>query len=152
MHCDPLCQIHRAVGQGGLSVARETRPRVLVVEDERVVAWDLREMINALGYDCYAVASSAEEALRVAAGACPDLVLMDIRIKGPVDGIETAKLLQREYGSRIRIVFLSAHSKTDLRERAREVEVSAWMTKPIHAPVLQRTLAQVFASSKDVQS
>jgi CheY-like chemotaxis protein len=114
---------------------------VLVVDDERVIAWDLREMINAMGYDCFAIASSAEEALHAAETKAPDVVLMDIRLNGPVDGIETARMLQAKYG--VRIVFLSAHSKADTAARAEGVDAAAWLTKPIRASVLQKTLQEV---------
>lgn len=119
---------------------------VLVVDDERVVAWDLREMINSFGFDCFAVASSSEEALRAAELKRPDLVLMDIRLKGTVDGIETAKLLQDRYGPELKIIFLSAHSRGDMGERAAAVHALMWLRKPIHAPLLRRALAQVFPS------
>ncbi|HKU40879.1 MAG TPA: response regulator [Polyangiales bacterium] len=118
---------------------------VLVVEDERVVAWDLREILNALGHDCYAIASSGQDALRAAEQQRPDLVLMDIRLKGAIDGIETARLLQERHGEAVRIIFLSAHSRADLGERARRVRVAAWMRKPINAAMLRKTLAQVLA-------
>jgi len=115
------------------------KPAVLVVDDERVIAWDLREMINAMGYDCFAIASSADEALRAAANKLPDVVLMDIRLKGPVDGIDTARMLQAKYPG-LRVVFLSAHSRSDSAERAKAVTASAWLTKPIRATVLRKTL------------
>jgi CheY-like chemotaxis protein len=124
-------------------VSTDEKPAVLVVDDERVVAWDLREMVNAFGYDCYAIASSADQALRAAETRCPDLVLMDIRLKGSVDGIETARMLQEKYGTRVLIIFLSAHSQADMGERAALVQAAAWLRKPIHAPVLRKVLAQV---------
>lgn len=120
---------------------------VLVVDDERVIAWDLREMINAMGYDCFAIASSAEEALRAAEKKTPDLVLMDIRLNGPIDGIETARMLQAKYA--VRVVFLSAHSKADSSERAEGVHASAWLTKPIRATVLKKTLDGVLGKQND---
>jgi two-component system, response regulator PdtaR len=123
----------------------QAKPAVLVVDDERIVAWDLREMINALGYDCYAVASSAEQALRAAELKRPDLVLMDIRLKGPIDGIDTARMLQEQYGRGVRVIFLSAHSQRDMGARAESVRAAAWLRKPIHAPVLRKVIAEALA-------
>ena len=68
----------------------EAAPRVLVVEDERIVAADLQRMLRQLGYDAYAAASTARKALDLAADRPPDVVLADIRIEGPVDGIDAA--------------------------------------------------------------
>ena len=115
---------------------------VLVVDDERVIAWDLREMINGMGYDCFAIASSAAEAMLAAEKRTPDVVLMDIRLNGPVDGIETARMLQSKFAD-LRVVFLSAHSKADTMQRAEGVNAAAWLTKPIRASVLRRTLEDV---------
>lgn len=126
----------------------DAKPAVLVVEDERVVAWDLREMINGFGFDCYAIATSAQEALRAAETRRPDLVLMDIRLKGPVDGIETAKMLQEKYGGQLRIIFISAHSQSDMGPRAESVTGAVWLRKPIRAPMLRKTLAYVFPTSE----
>jgi CheY-like chemotaxis protein len=81
---------------------------VLVVEDERIVAMDLQEELGRLGYDAYAVASSGEEAIARATERCPDIVLMDIRIEGPLDGIETAAILRERFG--IPCIFLTAHA------------------------------------------
>lgn len=120
------------------------KPAVLVVEDERVVAWDLREMVNSFGYDCYAIASCADEALLAAERKCPDLVLMDIRLKGAVDGIDTARMLQEKYGRGIRIIFVSAHTRADMGPRAEAIVAAAWLRKPVRAPVLQKALAEVF--------
>jgi two-component system, response regulator PdtaR len=124
-------------------VNSDKKPAILVVEDERVVAWDLREMINAFGYDCYALASSADEALRAAENKRPDLVLMDLRLKGPVDGIDAARILQEKYGAEMKIVFLTAHAQGDMGDRASLVQAAAWLRKPIHAPLLRKALAQV---------
>lgn len=121
----------------------ETKPAVLVVEDERVVAWDLREMVNGFGLDCYAIAASAEEAMRAAEAKRPDVVLMDIRLKGPVDGIEAARMLQEKYGPQLRVVFISAHSQSAMGPRAESVPGAVWLRKPIRAPMLRKTLGQL---------
>src|SRR5947199_9201607 len=63
---------------------------VMVVEDERIVAKDLQQTLAGMGYDAFAIAASAEEAVARASERCPDVVLMDIRIKGRRDGVETA--------------------------------------------------------------
>jgi len=77
-------------------VRSEGRPadRILIVEDERITAADLEEVLKDLGYEVSAVVSSGESAIREAERNPPDLVLMDIRIKGEMDGTEAARLLR----------------------------------------------------------
>src|SRR5262249_9651200 len=81
---------------------------VLIVEDERIVAKDLQQSLAGLGYDAFAIASSADEALKHAADRRPDVILMDIRIKGQRDGIDTATLLREQFD--VPIVYLTAHA------------------------------------------
>ncbi|HEU5076827.1 MAG TPA: response regulator, partial [Polyangiaceae bacterium] len=85
---------------------RSLKRSVLIVEDELIVAKDLQQTLEGMGYDAHAIASSADEAVSQASEQCPDLVLMDIRIKGQRDGIETAEILRRRFG--IPIVYLTA--------------------------------------------
>src|ERR1044071_1869885 len=85
-----------------------TARSVLIVEDERIVAKDLQQSLAGLGYDAFAIASSADEALRPAAGRRHDAILMDIRIKGQRDGIDTAALLREQFD--VPIVYLTAHA------------------------------------------
>ena len=89
---------------------------ILIVEDERIVAKDLQETLVNMGYDAFAVASSAEEAIARAAERRPDLVLMDIRIKGQRDGVETAKILRERF--EVPVIYLTAHSDDATLERA----------------------------------
>jgi CheY-like chemotaxis protein len=70
---------------------------VLIVEDERIVARDLQQTLSGMGYDAFAIASSADEAIAHVSDRRPDLVLMDIRIKGARDGIQTAEILKQQF-------------------------------------------------------
>ncbi len=71
--------------------------KILIVEDEQVVAHDIALSLRALGYQVTKVTSSAEECLSAAEEELPDLVLMDIHIDGDVDGVQAAKSLQARY-------------------------------------------------------
>lgn len=113
-------------------------PRILVVEDERIVAADLQRMLRELGYDAYAAVSTAEKARDVAAKSPPDVVLADIRIEGPVDGIDAAFELRQQYGSAI--VFLTAHADDPTVERAKRAEPSSYLVKPVSAPALKAAI------------
>jgi len=110
-------------------MGHSTERRILVVEDERIVARDLQWTLQQLGYDVPATAASAEDAFRIATEHPPDLVLMDIRIKGKRDGIETAAALREHF--RIPVVFLTAHTDDHTMTRVRETEHEGYLVKPV---------------------
>jgi|SRR5579863_1435245 len=110
------------------------KPSILIVEDERIVAKDLQQTLFDMGYDPFAVASSAEEAIARVSERCPDLVLMDIRIKGPRDGIETAEILKR--GFDLPVVYLTAHADAATIERAKITQPHGYLVKPVKAAEL----------------
>src|ERR1041384_7539149 len=111
---------------------------VLSVEDERIVAKDLQHTLAAMGYDAFAIASSADEALNRAAEKCPDLVLMDIRIKGARDGIETADLLRKQFG--VPVVYLTAHADDATIERAKRTTPYGYLMKPVKSAELRSAI------------
>jgi PAS domain S-box-containing protein len=113
-------------------------PRILIVEDERIVANDIQQTLTELGYQVSAVASSADEALERARESIPDLVLMDIRIQGPVDGIAAAALLRDRYG--VPIVYLTAHADQATIERAKRTEPLGYLMKPVQPAELRSTV------------
>ena len=108
---------------------------IMIVEDERIVARDLQQTLASMGYDAFAIASSAEEALGQASQRCPDLVLMDIRIKGARDGIDTAALLHDRFG--VPIVYLTAHADEATLERAKRTEPYGYLMKPVRTAELR---------------
>jgi CheY-like chemotaxis protein len=119
--------------------ASSDRPlRIMIVEDERIVAADLQQMVRELGYDAYAVAASGADALAIARQTTPDVALMDIRIRGLLDGIETAAQLRREFNTAV--IFLTAHSDDDTLHRAKHAEPYGYLLKPINAPLLRTTI------------
>jgi PAS domain S-box-containing protein len=102
---------------------------VLIVEDERIIAKDIQQTLESMGYDAFAIASSTEEALARVSERCPDLVLMDIRIEGSRDGIEAARLLNALHD--VPVIFLSAHADEATLERAKKVGPYAFLSKPV---------------------
>lgn len=113
-------------------------PRVLIVEDEAIVAADLQHTVNALGYDAFATAASGADALRHAQHTTPDVVLMDIHIEGHMCGIETAQMLREQCDASI--VFLTAHADEPTIERARKSRPSGYLLKPVTAPALKAAI------------
>ncbi len=101
---------------------------ILIVEDEQIVAVDIRSHLERLGYRVVGTAGSGEEACRMAAALEPDLVLMDIRIDGPMDGIEAARRIRRS--RQIPVVFLTAYADVDTLERAKLIEPYGYIVKP----------------------
>ena len=114
------------------------RPSVFIVEDELIVAMDLQQTLREFGYDAFAIASSAEAAVIKASERCPDLVLMDIRIAGNRDGIETAEILRAQFS--VPVVFLTAHADEATLNRAKIAEPHGYLVKPVKAAELRSTI------------
>lgn len=113
---------------------------ILIVEDERIVAMDLQRTLRDFGYDAYAVASSADQAISIAAERVPDLALMDIRLRGPVDGIDVARVLRDRLG--VPIVFLTAHADVATLERAKLTGPFGYLLKP-YRPAELRSVVEI---------
>jgi len=102
--------------------------RILVVEDERIVARDLQVRLTNLGYALTGMASSKQEALVSAGRERPDLVLMDIRLNGIPDGIDAAQELRSAFN--LPVIYLTGHSDTATLTRARTTEPFGYILKP----------------------
>src|SRR3954469_24655646 len=113
---------------------------VLVVEDERVVAKDLQRTLTNLGYEVPVTVATADDAIRAAAERCPDLVLMDIRIKGARDGIETAEIWKSRFD--VPVVYLTAYADQQTVSRAKLTEPHAYLLKPVKVDEL-RTAVEI---------
>jgi PAS domain S-box-containing protein len=101
--------------------------KVLVVEDEGLIAHDISTRLEAMGHEVVGTASTAEEALEMAQKA--DLVLMDIRIDGSVDGVEAAARIREMY--RLPVIFLTAHSDRQTLDRAKVTGAFGYLVKPV---------------------
>jgi two-component system, LuxR family, sensor kinase FixL len=104
-------------------------PAILIVEDERIVAKDLQRSLSDMGYDAFAIADCAEEAVACASARCPDVVLVDIRIKGQEDGIRTAEILKKKFP--VIVIFLTAHADEAMLDRAKRTEPHGYLVKPV---------------------
>jgi len=102
--------------------------RILVVEDEAIVAMDIESRLTAMGYVLAGRGSSGEQALLLAAENHPDLVLMDIRLQGDMDGIAAAEEIRRRF--HIPVIFLTAYSEDDTLDRAQLTAPFAYILKP----------------------
>jgi PAS domain S-box-containing protein len=102
--------------------------RIMIVEDEGITAEDIHDILTHLGYTVTAVVSSGEEAIREAGRTKPDLVIMDIRIKGEMDGIEAARHIREEFD--IPVIYLTAHADRETLNRAKLAEPLGYLIKP----------------------
>ena len=118
--------------------ARASGAKILIVEDESIIATNVQQALVELGYDAYAVAASGEAALRLSAERRPDLALVNIRITGHLDGVETAEKLRQRFA--IPVVYLTAHFDVASIERAQESEPYGYLVKPVKASELHSTI------------
>lgn len=109
--------------------------RILIVEDDPVTATDLKRTLRRLGYEVLPVVASGEEAVRKTIQEPPDLILMDIKMPGKLDGIEAAARIQQQ--AAIPIIYLSAYSSEKLVERAKLTEPFCYLLKPFREKELQ---------------
>ena len=121
--------------------------RVMIVEDEAITAMATGAMIKRLGHVVSAAVGTGQAALDAFRRQRPDLVLMDIRLDGDLDGIETAKLMRRD--SDVPVVFVSAFVDDVTRCRAAEAGPFAFMAKPLDEFDLKDMLARVLPTAGD---
>ncbi|AMN42285.1 response regulator [Rhodoplanes sp. Z2-YC6860] len=112
----------------GSAMQPEAPARILIVEDDFLVASDVEAALLDAGFDVVGVAETADTAIALARSQKPALILMDIRLVGPRDGIDTAIAIYRDQG--IRSLFASAHSDALARSRAAPAEPLGWLQKP----------------------
>lgn len=114
------------------------KANILIVEDEKIVALDLKRRLISLDYSVNGIVSSAHECLKNIKESKPDLILMDIVLKGDIDGISVAKLIKAEYN--IPIIYLTAHTDEMTIQRAKQTEPYGYIIKPFDLRDLQTTI------------
>ena len=104
------------------------KSRILVVEDEILVREDIEDCLAGLGHEVVSVASTGADALRKIPTARPDLVLMDIRLKGDMDGVEAARQIRTNF--RLPVIFLTSHADDSTLQRAKAADPLGYIVKP----------------------
>ena len=112
--------------------------RVLIVEDESLIAEEINDRLTRLNYEVVGIEDTAERAWTTANTTRPDLVLMDIRLKGEMDGIQAADRIRRELN--IPTVYLTAHNDAATLARAKETQPLGYLLKPFQERDLFVTL------------
>ena len=105
-----------------------SKARILVVEDEKITARNIKNNLVKLGYDVPATVSFGEEAIQKAGETRPDLVLMDVQLKGDMNGIQAAEQIRTRFN--IPIIYLTAYTDEDTLEQAKVTEPYSYIIKP----------------------
>jgi PAS domain S-box-containing protein len=112
--------------------------KILVVEDESVVAWHIQETLQKLGHEVIRIATTGKEAILITAQTKPHLVLMDISLQGDVDGVTAAKNIYFELD--VPVVYLTAHADEQTLQRATETSPFGYLVKPFQEAELHATI------------
>ncbi len=112
--------------------------RILIVEDEGLIARDIEDMVRHAGYEICAVVGTGEEAVEKAETAHPDLILMDIILGGEMDGVEAAEKIRDQFS--IPIIYLTAHTDENTLQRAKLTEPVGYTLKPVEQKELMTVI------------
>ena len=122
------------------------KQQIMIVEDEVLIAAELEQQLLSFGYLVPALATSGEKALAIVETMTPDLILMDIKLKGELDGIETARRILMTL--RIPVVFLTAFADESLLEKAKLSQPFGYLIKPVDSRELRSTIAMALYKAK----
>lgn len=128
---------------GGARTAATPRS-ILIVEDDTIMALAMRDELEALGYEVVGTADNGAEAIALTREFAPDLALVDVRLRGAMDGIEAARAIRA--GGATRIAFVTAHVDPGTRAAMAEVGYTVLLPKPYTTAQLARAVAAAFAA------
>jgi len=120
--------------------------KIVIVEDEGLIAADLQGRLERAGYRVPGVAGTGQEALQVIGEKSPDLVLMDIRLRGNMDGVQVAERVRREFD--IPVVFLTAYEDHNTLERAGKTQAFGYIKKPLSSASLEGSIEMALAKHR----
>ncbi len=124
--------------------------KILIVEDEMVIAADISMMLERIGYEITGITPRGEDALNSIESTLPDLVLMDIALKGALDGVETARFIVERH--QIPVIFLTANVDDATFARAKTTRPYAFLSKPFEPADLQRAIELALARLAEEQT
>jgi DNA-binding LytR/AlgR family response regulator len=123
------------------------KTRILIVEDDMIIASNISLQLSKLGYEVTGIESRGEDAINHARENRPDIILMDINLKGKIDGIQTATAIKKEHD--IPLIYLTANVDDSSFQKAKETHPFAFISKPFNKINLERTIALVVQKIKD---
>ena len=118
--------------------------RILIVEDEAAIAMVLEMLLISCGYEVCGKVMSGLEAIEAAKTLSPDMIMMDIKIKGDIDGIDAAKTILST--SVIPIIFLTAYTDKKTKEKADAIDHYGFLKKPFKKNILLKAIEDIFLS------
>lgn len=124
----------------------EQKAKILIVEDESIVAFDLKRMLLNLNYDVLDIVTSGEKAIRKAVEEKPNLIIMDIMLNGPITGVEAAARIKGEIN--VPIIYLTAYADTETLKSAKLTEPYGYILKPFEEKVLFSTIEMAIYKNK----
>jgi len=123
--------------------------KIMIVEDDMIIAADLSMQLTQLGYEIVGILARGEDVLKQLESNLPDIILMDIQLKGEIDGIQTAQIILDRY--QLPLIYLTANSDDHTFQRAKETKPFAFIAKPFEESDLERTI-ELVASRLDIPS
>ena len=124
----------------------ERKAKILIVEDESIVAFDLKRMLLNLNYDVLDIVSSGEKAIKHAIADKPDLIIMDIMLNGPITGVEAAARIKGIMN--VPVIYLTAYADTETLKSAKVTEPYGYILKPFEEKVLLSTIEMAIYKNK----
>ena len=124
------------------------KPAILIVEDETIIAIDIQTKLRKLNYDVVDIMTSGEEAIELLKTTKPDLILMDIMLRGDMTGIDAAHVINQEY--QIPIIFLTAYTDANTVEKVKAVEPAGYLAKPLDDIFELRGMIEISLHKHDI--
>ena len=124
------------------------KPRVLIVEDDAMIAWDMSLSLEAAGFQVCGIVSNGAAALERASVSVPDVVLMDVNLKEGMDGIETARAI-RERQAGTPIIFVTGFGDPETSARIRAVNPNGYLLKPVMPEELEAAIVRALETGPD---
>ena len=121
-------------------------PKILIVENERIVADDIKQRLEDLGYEVIGISGNGNDALKKTGEIKPDLILMDIILTGEVDGIETAQQISELYS--VPFIYLTAYYDDEILKRASLTQPAGYITKPFDSVGLHAAIQMAIYKQK----
>jgi CheY-like chemotaxis protein len=120
------------------------KKRIIVVEDEGIVAMDISKCLSGLGYDIVLISDSGEKTLEELENLNADLILMDVELKGTLNGLETTKIIKEKFS--IPVVFLTAFEDDATLQKISKLSSDGYLVKPFEDEQLKSTVESVLGS------
>ncbi len=124
-----------------------SKAKVLIVEDEIITAVALRNALQEMGFSICSLATSGEKAIKTAEYELPDIVLMDIKLKGEIDGMEAAREIHSRFG--IPTIYMSGYPKETVLKQAGIQEPYEYLSKPVEDLDMKKTIDSALQKHKE---